>query len=122
MFVVMFIARAILTVPMHAFSASMMGYYAAKRRFDGTGPGIVGGFALAVFLHGGFDASVFAMVHAAGQKEVGVAMLLLPVPIVLLVWAWVFVRRLARRALEADDAASQRAAALRPFGGAPPWW
>ena len=113
-FVAMFLGRAILTVPMHAFSAAMMGHYAAQRRFDGTGPGLAGGYALAVLLHGVFDGSVFVMLVAARQKELAVAVLMLPIPFIAIGWAWRFVRRLARRALEADDAASLRA---RELGG-----
>jgi hypothetical protein len=51
------------------------------------------------------------MVHAAGESSPLVALALLPVPFVLLVWAWRFVGRLSRRALEGDDAA------FGPFGG-----
>src|SRR5438445_3331681 len=39
----MFVARAVLAVPLHAICAGFMGYYAAKKRFDGQGPGILGG-------------------------------------------------------------------------------
>ena len=111
-FIAVFLARAILTVPMHALSAAMMGHYAAQRRFDGTGPGLGGGFALAVLLHGAFDGSVFTMLVAASHKDIGLALLMLPVPFVALIGSWVFVRRLARRALEADDAASRRASEI----------
>lgn len=108
-FIAMFLGRAILTVPMHALSAAMMGHYGAQRRFDGTGPGLLGGFLLAVLLHGVFDGSVFAMLLAARQQQIGVAVLMLPLPFVALLSSARFVRRLARRALEADDAASRRA-------------
>jgi RsiW-degrading membrane proteinase PrsW (M82 family) len=113
-FIAMFLGRAILTVPMHALSAAMMGHYGAQRRFDGTGPGLAGGYALAVLLHGVFDGAVFVMLVAARQKELGLAVLMLPVPFIALVLAWRFVRRLARQALEGDDAASLRA---RELGG-----
>src|SRR6185436_15512269 len=51
-FVVTWFLRALLAVPGHALWTGMMGYFAARRRFDRVGPGIVGGYLLAVFLHG----------------------------------------------------------------------
>jgi RsiW-degrading membrane proteinase PrsW (M82 family) len=108
-FIAMFFARATLTVPMHALSASMMGYYAAKKRFDGSGPGLLGGYALAVLLHGVFDGALFAMFVAGTHHDYGVILFLFLLPFVALVGSWRFVRRLSKRALEADDAASRRA-------------
>jgi RsiW-degrading membrane proteinase PrsW (M82 family) len=112
-FVAMFLVRAIFTVPMHALSASMMGYYAAKRRFDGSGPGILAGFALAVLLHGSFDGGLFALIIAARVHDTAIILFALSIPLICLIAAWRFVRRLSRRALEADDAASRRAEELR---------
>src|SRR5207248_9591971 len=55
----MFVMRALVSVPLHASAAAITGYYAARRRFDGVGPGLPGGLALAVLLHGTFDFSGF---------------------------------------------------------------
>jgi hypothetical protein len=49
-----------------------MGYYAARRRFDGIGPGIGGGLALAVALHGTFDFAAFRA-GALGEDGSGAA-------------------------------------------------
>ena len=38
-----------------------MGYYAARRKFDRAGPGMLGGYALAVALHGLYDVLLFAV-------------------------------------------------------------
>jgi RsiW-degrading membrane proteinase PrsW (M82 family) len=112
-FIAMFLARAMLTVPMHALSASMMGYYAAKKRFDGSGPGLFGGYALAVLLHGIFDGALFALFVAGTHQDYAVVLLLLFLPFAALIGSLRFVRRLSKRALEADDAASRRATAIQ---------
>src|SRR5204862_1636162 len=74
-FAVRFVARAVLTVPMHAISAGFMGYLAARRRFDGEGPGLLGGFAVAVILHGAFDTAIFAMPAMAARGALWVVAL-----------------------------------------------
>ena len=63
-----FVARALLAVPGHAIWAGMMGYFAARRRFDKTGPGIIGGFALAWVLHGSYDAALSIMPLGSGLR------------------------------------------------------
>ena len=55
----MYVGRALFAVPGHAIWTGFMGYYAARRRFDGVGPGLLGGFIVAVLLHGSYDASIF---------------------------------------------------------------
>src|SRR5690606_5877620 len=57
--IVTWVLRALLAVPGHALWTGMMGYMAARRRFDGVGPGIIGGYVLAVFLHGIYDVALF---------------------------------------------------------------
>ena len=116
-FLGVFILRAVLAVPSHAIYAGFMGYWAARRRFDGVGPGLLGGLAIAIALHGAYDGAVFLAVEA--QNEVGVAVLpLLFVPLVVVIWGYRRLRRHADDALRLDDAAHARAeSALRlPLG------
>ena len=47
--------RAFFSVPCHAIAAGFIGDLAARRRFDGTGPGLLGGF-LVTRLHGRIEA------------------------------------------------------------------
>ena len=53
-----FVLRAFFSVPCHAIAAGFIGDLAARRRFDGTGPGLLGGFLVAVLLHGSFDVAL----------------------------------------------------------------
>lgn len=104
-FVAMFVARAVLAVPGHAIYGGIMGYYAARRRFDRTGPGLAGGLALAILLHGLYDGALFT--GAAIYEDVGPATLLLfLVPIGVLVGGGVALRRMVRTAIALDDAAA----------------
>ena len=102
-YVGMFVMRALLSVPSHAATAAIMGYFVARRRFDGVGPGMAGGLTLAVALHGTFD---FAAFRAAALSDDGTGAAGLFVLVVLGVVAVevVLVRRLSRAALAADDA------------------
>jgi RsiW-degrading membrane proteinase PrsW (M82 family) len=102
-YVGMFVARSLFSVPLHASCAAITGYFAARRRFDGTGPGIAGGLALAVALHGTFD---FAAFRAAtlGENGSGAAGIFALVFLAASVGGMVLVRRLAQAALAADDA------------------
>ncbi len=54
-FISLFFARALLAVPGHAAWGAILGYFAARRRFDGRGPGMLGGLGLAIALHGLYD-------------------------------------------------------------------
>jgi protease PrsW len=124
----MFVMRALVSVPLHASAAAITGYYAARRRFDGVGPGFPGGLALAVLLHGTFDFSGFraGALGADGSAAAGLFALL---ALAVAVAGMVAVRRLARAALAADDA-DPRLSTRRPSGpihlaglpAAPPAW
>jgi len=109
-FAAMFVARAVLTVPMHAISAGIMGYLAARRRFDGEGPGFIGGFVVAVMLHGTFDAAIFALPAVSSYGALPVVGLGV-IPLLVVVQGGTLLRRMARRALAADELAEQRAGA-----------
>jgi len=99
----MFVMRALVSVPLHASAAAVTGYFAARRRFDGVGPGIPGGLGLAVLLHGTFDFCAFRA-GALGQSGSGAAGVFALAAIAVAVAGMVAVRRLARAALAADDA------------------
>lgn len=121
-FVMIYLLRALLAVPGHAIWAGIMGYYAARRRLDGDGPGMVGGLIVAVVLHGSYDAVVFLgePLRAAGLHTTATVLLVgLPVSII---GGALYLRHLARLALLADDAAHSRAmqdaaAAAHAMGG-----
>ncbi len=107
-FIVTWILRALLAVPGHALWTGLMGYMAARRRFDGKGLGLLGGYLLAVFLHGMYDVALFlnGPLEASGQESVARA--LLAVPLVVIIMSWIIIKRMARTALALDDADAAR--------------
>jgi RsiW-degrading membrane proteinase PrsW (M82 family) len=116
---VVWVQRALLAVPGHAMWTGMIGAMAARRRFDGTGLGLFGGYLLAVAFHGAYDASVFLQkpLHLEGRDAIGHALLVAPV--LLTVIAFFVLRSMARIALRLDDAQAARAAAQAVL---PPAW
>jgi RsiW-degrading membrane proteinase PrsW (M82 family) len=104
------IARALLAVPGHAMWTGMIGAMAARRRFDGKGLGLLGGYLLAVAFHGAYDLCVFLQspLHFEGYGEY--AALLLAGPVILTVAAFFVLRSMARTALRLDDAEAASAA------------
>jgi RsiW-degrading membrane proteinase PrsW (M82 family) len=103
-FALTYALRAVLAVPGHAIWAGFMGYYAARHRFDGVGLGGIGGFAIAVGMHGAYDAAIFAGPPLRADGHAFVAYALMAVPPAIIVGGAVILRRLARAALAADDA------------------
>jgi hypothetical protein len=105
------VERALLEVPGHAMGTGMIGAMAARRRFDGRGLGLVGGYLLAVAFHGAYDLSVFVQqpLHLEGRDEIG--HILLAAPVALTVLAFFVLRSMARTALRLDDAAALHLAA-----------
>jgi protease PrsW len=106
----LFIARAVLAVPGHAIWGGVAGYFAARRRFDGRGPGWWGGFGLAVLMHGLYDAWVFCAPVAIGDGHHWLAMTLGGVPVVvyagpalMILGGALLLRTLAQQALDDDD-------------------
>ena len=115
-YVSVFIGRAVLAVPGHATWGGFMGYFAARRRFDGTGPGMIGGYAIAVLLHGIYDVFLFGapVAIADGHTWVGLGILGIPVVAYLIPGAIILsgalvLRRLAARAIADDDRDEGRA-------------
>jgi RsiW-degrading membrane proteinase PrsW (M82 family) len=96
--------RAVLAVPGHALWTSLIGYFAARRRFDHVGPGIVGGYALAVLLHGTYDYAVFAQtpLHLEGKDLL--ANLMIAVPPAIILGSLFAVHFIARRTARLDGA------------------
>jgi RsiW-degrading membrane proteinase PrsW (M82 family) len=98
------ILRAVLAVPGHAMWTGMIGAMAARRRFDGRGLGLFGGYLLAVSFHGAYDLVAFlqAPLHLEGYDHYLPA--LMPVLVGLTLLAFFVLRSQARMALKLDDA------------------
>jgi RsiW-degrading membrane proteinase PrsW (M82 family) len=109
--IVVWVERALLAVPGHAMWTGMIGAMAARRRFDGKGLGLLGGYLLAVAFHGAYDVSVFLQrpLHLEGRDTA--AHILLVAPVLLTVLAFLVLRSMARTALRLDDAEAAQAAA-----------
>ena len=105
------VLRALLAVPGHALWTGMIGYCAARRRFDRMGLGLLGGYLLAVSFHGLYDLSLFVQQPLRLEGHEDAAKVLLAVPVALTVLAFGTVRAMARNALHLDDADAARAAA-----------
>lgn len=118
------IARALLAVPGHAMWTGMIGYFAARRRFDGKGLGLVGGYLLAVAFHGAYDVAIFVQQPMTYEGHGDIAAALILIPIALTVAAFFVIRSMARTALQLDDAeaatAAVRAALTSPVLPPPP--
>lgn len=102
-FLYVWVARALLAVPGHAIWAGLMGYYAAVRRFDRVGPGLLGGLAIAVILHGLYDAVLFSQPALVAEVGPAANLLVFGAPAFIIGGGGLWLRRLARRALEADQ-------------------
>lgn len=103
-FVTTWVLRAVLAVPGHAMWTGMIGAFAARRRFDGRGIGMFGGFAIAVLFHGTYDACVFLYVPLRLEGKEELAMALMAGPVLLTIAAVLLMRRLSRTAAHLDDA------------------
>lgn len=101
-FFTVFWLRALLSVPGHAIYAGFMGYFAARQRFDGKGPGLWGGLVLAIILHGSYNGSLFVASVLAHQSH-GAFVYLLPVPLLIITGGYLLLRGMAKNALRLDD-------------------
>jgi RsiW-degrading membrane proteinase PrsW (M82 family) len=106
----LWIMRAVLSVPGHALWTGMIGYMAARRRFDGKGLGLIGGYLLAVAFHGAYDMCVFVQVPLKYEGHDILAKLVMPALLGLTIGAFFIVRGMARTALALDDIDAARAA------------
>jgi RsiW-degrading membrane proteinase PrsW (M82 family) len=116
----MWILRAVLSVPGHAMWTGMIGYMAARRRFDKQGLGLVGGYLLAVAFHGAYDLALFVQQPMALEGLATEAKYLMAVPVALTILAFVVLRAMARTALRLDDAEAASAAARAAAAAVPP--
>ncbi len=114
----MYILRAVLAVPGHAIWTGFMGYFAARKRFDGVGPGLAGGYVVAVLLHGTYDASIFGAGLSFAQHENGLAVGLFLVGAASILGGGIALRRRARLAVALDDVAFAQAAQARAAAAA----
>lgn len=106
----LWVTRAVLVVPGHAMWTGMAGAMIARRRFDGRGLGVVGGYLLAVAFHGAYDCCVFLQqpLHYEGHRVL--VALVVPCLVGLTVLAYGVLRAMARTALKLDDADEARRA------------
>jgi protease PrsW len=112
-----YVLRAVLAVPGHAIYAGFMGHYAARKRFDGEGPGLMGGLIVAIFLHGTYDAALFLV--AALPKDVALfGLFLLPVPFIVVIAGYRKLRALGAEDIARDDIAHHRVPELKLPAGA----
>jgi RsiW-degrading membrane proteinase PrsW (M82 family) len=111
-FIGMFVFRSALAVPMHAIAGALTGHFAALRRFDGRGPGMLGGLGLAILLHGTYDAALFLIAEFAKEKHGLLSLVLLPVPLLCVGLGALAVRRMWRSAEAADMSGSAAARRL----------
>jgi RsiW-degrading membrane proteinase PrsW (M82 family) len=116
-FIGIFVVRAILAVPGHAIYAGFMGYWAARRKFGGVGPGLKGGLLIAIGLHGAYDAALF-IVGALPKGPLQLLILpLIVVPVVVVIGGYRRLTAHAREALRLDELTHAPRPALRlPFG------
>ncbi|MFZ5438976.1 MAG: PrsW family intramembrane metalloprotease [Myxococcota bacterium] len=116
-FVGIFVLRAALAVPGHAIYAGFMGYWAARKRFDGHGPGLLGGLGIAIFLHGAYDAALFLM---GALTQGTMQLLILPlatVPFIVVIAGYRRLRAHAEEALRLDELThAPRPHRALPFG------
>jgi RsiW-degrading membrane proteinase PrsW (M82 family) len=113
----MWLLRAVFAVPCHAMWTGMIGAFAARRRFDDRGIGLLGGYLVAVAFHGFYDLALFAQQPLIEDGHTAIARVALAVPIALTIVSFFVLRRLARDALRHDDADAARlaVAAARPI-------
>jgi RsiW-degrading membrane proteinase PrsW (M82 family) len=111
------ILRAILAVPGHAMWTGMIGAMAARRRFDGKGLGLLGGYLLAVAFHGAYDLCAFLQAPLAFEGHGDLSFLLMPALFGLTLAAFFVLRSQARMALRLDDSDAALNAAHAARGG-----
>lgn len=99
----MFIGRAILAIPLHAICAGIMGYFAARWRFDKKGIGVIGGLAAAIAIHGFYDAFLFSIPVASKLKQDHLILPFVLIPIGIVIVGAITLRWLATRAIHLDD-------------------
>jgi protease PrsW len=116
-FVGIFVLRAVLAVPGHAIYAGFMGYWAARKKFDGVGPGLLGGLGIAIFLHGAYDAALFLCAALPKGPAQLLVLVLIIVPFVVVVQGYRRLKQHSEEALRLDEITHAPKPALRlPLG------
>ncbi|MDP1825692.1 MAG: PrsW family intramembrane metalloprotease [Archangium sp.] len=112
-----FVIRAVLAVPGHAIYAGYMGYWAARKKFDGTGPGLLGGLGIAIMLHGAYDAALFVIAVLPKGPWQLLILPLVTVPVLVVVFGYRRLAAHAREALRLDELThAPRPMPRLPFG------
>ncbi|MEY4583228.1 MAG: PrsW family intrarane metalloprotease [Pseudomonadota bacterium] len=110
-FTVRFVLRAYMASPMHMLAGGVVGYVWARRRFDAGSIGLSGGLALAIAIHGGYNALLLAVERLPAGHEVAVVVCAITA-IALPLGGVVFLRYLAGL-LRADDERDGRPESVR---------
>jgi len=105
-FTVRFALRAYMASPMHLLAGGVLGYVWARRRFDGGQVGLSGGLAIAIAIHGSYNALLLAVERLPDGYE-AVMVLCAVTAIALPLGGLVLLQFLASR-LSADDARTGR--------------
>jgi RsiW-degrading membrane proteinase PrsW (M82 family) len=114
------VMRSVLAVPGHAIWSGMIGALAARRRFDGKGLGLFGGYLLAVAFHGAYDMTAFLQLPLHYEGHTTLEMLVLPALALLTIIGFFTLRAMARSALRLDDADAARGALGKVVAATPP--
>ncbi len=109
------IARALTSIPMHAFTGVLMGYYIGKAKFTegkSVAAATMSSLAIAIFLHGAYDTVIFA----GGE----IVFLMLPMVIGMIIWGIILLKKgqalsLARWGHQSEAAET---AAIKPTSAA----
>jgi RsiW-degrading membrane proteinase PrsW (M82 family) len=109
----LWVVRAVFAIPGHAIWTGIIGALAARRRFDGRGLGLLGGYLIAVALHGSYDLCVFAQTPLRYEGHTTLAALAMPAVIAITAAGFFVLRAMAKSALRADDADTNVRAADR---------
>jgi RsiW-degrading membrane proteinase PrsW (M82 family) len=64
-----FMLRAYMTVPMHFVAGGVLGYFWARRRFDGGPIGLAGGVCLAIVIHGTFNTTLLMIDYLPPERQ-----------------------------------------------------
>jgi RsiW-degrading membrane proteinase PrsW (M82 family) len=105
-FTVRFVLRAYMASPMHLLAGGVVGYLWARRRFDRGTVGLSGGLALAILLHGTYNALLLAVERLPAdypRAVVACAVCAIALPL-----CGVIVLRVMAGKLRADDERSGR--------------
>jgi RsiW-degrading membrane proteinase PrsW (M82 family) len=107
-FTVRFALRAYMASPMHLLAGGVLGYVWARRRFDGGQIGLSGGLAIAIAIHGSYNALLLAVERLPpGYEPAMVACAVAAIALPL--GGLILLQHLASR-LGADDARTGRPA------------